>query len=214
MIRQKHLISCVMLLFLVTGCQIFPDIYPNPTRTPDDLWVKTTTPAATTSVNPITRTPEKTATVTPITQKTRTPTEPIILTAVPFPVFVPQEGNPVYLTNFNHPDAGCGWIGVAGQVFDESGHELKDLTVLLGNTRDGERNQLAAITGLATAYGPGGYEINFLDRTFESSALYWVQVYKRGGHPVSERVFFDTYDNCEKNLILINFVTRETTSNP
>lgn len=213
MIHRKLTISLFLLLFLVTGCQIIPYPWPIDTRTPDDPSERTATPEASATIAPIT-TPQMTPTIIPDTPNTITPTEPYILTAVPFPIFLPQEGNPVYLANFNHPDAGCQWMGVAGQVFDESGFELLDLTVILGNILDGESNQLAAMTGLATAYGPGGYEINFLDSTRDSNQVYWIQVFKRGGFPVSDQVFFDTFDHCEKNLILINFVPRETIFSP
>lgn len=214
MMQRKHLISIILLAFLTSGCQIFPYVYTNPTRTPNRVTDYTPSPITTATIEHPTLTPEKThAAITP-NLTLETPTQPHIMTQAPPPALIPQPENPFYLPNFNHPDAGCHWTGVAGQVFDESGAEILDLTIILGNRLDGDKNQLAAITGLATAYGLGGYEIQFLDKTFESSDMYWVQVFDQEGQPVSKQVFFDTFDDCEKNLILINFVPRETNANP
>ena len=113
---------------------------------------------------------------------------------------------PIYLTNFAHPSAGCNWTGVAGQIFDSDGGEIKDLTVILGNMHSAEEQLTAARTGLAEAYGPGGYEIQIAEKTFNSTNSVWVQVLDPSGNAVSEKFFFDTFDDCTRNLILINFI--------
>jgi hypothetical protein len=33
----------------------------------------------------------------------------------------------------------------------------------------------------------------------------WIQLYNLTGDPLSEKIMLVTYDNCQKNLILMNF---------
>ncbi len=39
-----------------------------------------------------------------------------------------------------------------------------------------------------------------------SKAMLWVQLLNQSGGPLSDKVYFDTYDNCDQNLIIIDFV--------
>jgi hypothetical protein len=128
--------------------------------------------------------------------------------------FIPQEGAPFYLPNFTHPAAGCEWMGVAGQVFDHEDTEILGLTIISGNAIDGEESQRAALTGRSTAYGLGGYEIHLSNNPIDSSDVYWVQVLDQDGEPLSEQIYFDTFQNCEQNLVLINFIPLEVPTEP
>jgi len=191
------------MLLLVCGCDALPYVnFPINTRTP--------LPSPSAEIN-------ATATPTNVVLESSTPdltqTLPQVIstaTETPSPVLPPryqvQEGNPLYLENFVHQADGCKWMGIAGQVFDESGQAIIDLMVTLGNAELGKTSELAAITGLAPGYGPGGYEIKFSDMTFESNGIYWVQIYNSDGQPLSDPFFFNTIHACYQNLILINFV--------
>jgi hypothetical protein len=98
-------------------------------------------------------------------------------------------------------------MGVAGQVFDANGQEILNLVVTAGS--DHEKNnpfEAEAITGTATAYGLGGYEIQLASQPVDSAGVFWVQVQDQGGQPLSEQIFFDTFADCEQNLVLVNFV--------
>jgi hypothetical protein len=81
-----------------------------------------------------------------------------------------------------------------------------DLIVIAGQDSAGESNQWAARTGLSTQYGPGGYEIQFTGQSTATTQDYWVQVLSPTGDILSERVRFDTFDDCDRNLVLVNFV--------
>ncbi|MBI4770298.1 MAG: hypothetical protein HY784_07795 [Chloroflexi bacterium] len=63
-----------------------------------------------------------------------------------------------------------------------------------------------ALTGSATAYGPGGYE-HFLDsRPKDTANTFRVQLLNTSGAPLSDVIVVDTFNDCAKNLILVNFV--------
>jgi hypothetical protein len=130
------------------------------------------------------------------------------------PVFTLQAGGPFYLPNFNHPEQGCNWLGVAGQVFDEDNLEILNLTIIAGNRLVGEDHNLASTTGQAPAYGLAGYEIELTNQPINTSNLFWVQVLGAEGQPLSQRIYFDTREDCEQNLILVNFVPLEDQNQP
>ena len=125
-----------------------------------------------------------------------------------FPVVL-HDGSPQYIpaTSF-HPDVGCNWMGVAGQVIDVNGAPVQGLIVEVGGTLDGEtigNPTILQATGLATAYGEAGFEIKLADAPIESAASVWIQVLDQAGLPLSEQISFFTFDDCERNLIIIYF---------
>lgn len=206
-IQRKYLICFLLLGFVVSGCQVFPYITTTATATlPEAL-----APTLTLQVAEPTATLELPLTTveTPPPQTTDNLLDSDPDTALAFSA---QEGSPFTLPNFTHPESGCDWMGVAGQIFDAEGSEMQGLTVVTGNLLDEGGDKLAAQTGLALAYGFGGYEIQLSDSPVDSILTYWIQVYDTDGTALSDQVFFDTYDDCEKNLILINFVPQEATS--
>ena len=100
-------------------------------------------------------------------------------------------------------------MGVAGQVFDELGNEITGVKVLAGSALEGDNQQFEAITGLTLAYGPAGYEIQLAESPINSSEIFWVQIVDQNDSPLSEQIYFDTFENCTQNLILLNFVPAE-----
>jgi len=153
--------------------------------------------------------PPPTATLIPSATPTLTATPEETAEPVESPSYTLQEGSPVTLPNFNHPEAGCDWLGVAGQVFDEEEGEVLGLTVLVGDIENPEADLWEGITGEALAYGLGGYEIQIADKPFESSERFWIQALNPEGAPLTARHNFTTAADCDKNLILINFVPLE-----
>jgi len=123
-----------------------------------------------------------------------------------------QIGTPTYLRNIYHANAGCNWLGVAGQIFSGDAMPVSGLTVQLGGTFAGEPQSQSVRSGKAPQYGPGGYEIVIADKPVDSQASLWLQVVDDSGAVRSEKIYFDTFDGCDRNLIIINFV--ETDQNP
>ncbi len=182
-----------------------------PTPTPKDVlpptWTPTVTPLPT-----ATNTPEPTKTTAPTQEnqaENNNPPEggneqelgdmPVVL----------HEGSPQYIpaTSF-HPDLGCNWLGVAGQVIDINGAPVQGLIVELGGTLAGENIGSPTVlqaTGLARAYGDAGYEMKLADGPINSSGSLWIQVLDQAGLPLSEKIYFYTFDDCQKNLIIIYF---------
>lgn len=120
-----------------------------------------------------------------------------------------HEGSPQYIpsTSF-HPDLGCNWLGVAGQVIDVNGAPVLGLIIEVGGLLDGKRignPTLLQATGLATAYGDAGYEVKLADEPIESNGTLWIQVLDQAGLPLSDKIEFDTYEDCERNLVVIYF---------
>lgn len=118
---------------------------------------------------------------------------------------------PHYLANFTHPDLGCDWLGIAGQVFDKDGLVQKDIIIKAGGQLNGEpiieeMTMPLAEPDFDLAYGPGGYELTLANGPVDSDSALWIQLFSLEGDPLSEQIFLDTYDDCQKNLILMNFV--------
>ncbi len=149
--------------------------------------------------------PSSTATFTPT--YTYTPTPTFTPTAVPY---VLQQLNPYYLANFTHQEDGCSWMGVAGQIFNKNGQVQKEIVIKAGGSINGVaviEDMVMPLTDpeIDLAYGPGGFEITLAIKVAATDAEAWIQLYSLTGDPLSERIYLVTYDDCLKNLILMNF---------
>lgn len=116
-----------------------------------------------------------------------------------------QEGSPVYIASFNHPDAGCNWAGVAGQVFGVDGSPVNGYTIVVTGSINGTVVSLSGETGGAQAYGIGGYEIQLSGAPFASSGTLAVNIFDTNLKQVSVPVPLTTYQDCQSNLVLLNF---------
>ncbi len=162
--------------------------------------------------------------LTPTATFTPRPTETLIPTETPFPLLTPTEastssapassmpfvvaqGSPVAISSAAfYPELGCNWLGVAGQVLDLSGAPVATGVVIqLSGVLGGKFLEVTSLTGVAPQYGPAGYEFFLLDRPVISNRTVWVQLLDQAGLPMSEKIYFETFDACEKNLIYINF---------
>ncbi len=123
--------------------------------------------------------------------------------------FVIQEGAPIGMPNWAHQDIGCDWLGVAGQVFDLAGDPVLDLIVEVGGTLEGEPLLGLSLTGVANAYGPGGYEIQLADHVVASYGEAWILIKDDAGQTLSGKTYLETFDDCDQNLLLMNFVEVE-----
>lgn len=173
-------------------------------------WTPTASPEPTRTLTPV-------PTVTPISSNTPLPLPP---TATPTTgptetpgafAFTVQQGSPQAIPNIYHQDAGCNWMGVAGQVTTLNGSPVTGLIVQLSGTLEGQIYETRlSLTGVVREYGPSGYEIQISDRLIESKSTLFIQLLEPATNlPVSDKVYFDTYNDCQKNLILINFVKRK-----
>jgi hypothetical protein len=102
--------------------------------------------------------------------------------------------------------SGCNWIGVAGQVFDIHQAPLQNLILHLEGFWNGAAVSVEALSGSSTLYGPAGYEFVLGTQPLDSSQSLWIQVMDATHKAVSARVYLDTYGDCTRNLILVNFL--------
>jgi len=108
---------------------------------------------------------------------------------------------PIYTRNYAN-NAGCNWLGTAGQVFDLEGSPVPAGAYMIWVTESGVNCQ--TFTGSAPAYGPSGWEVVLNDQP--RVATHYIQLFSPSGTPVSEVYEFSTYSSCNANLVLINFV--------
>lgn len=180
---------------------------PSPTPTAIQILPPTWTPIPTRTPRPT-----KTATITPTFTATLPPTATETATATLLPEqdvrYKLSPGSPkaMAVTKF-HPEAGCNWLGVAGQVFDDNGSPVANGSVILvisgwlGETY----LEKAGITGMAPQFGPAGFEIHLGDTPIASQGTLSIQLFDTQGNPLTNPLPFDTTDACDQNLILINF---------
>lgn len=102
-----------------------------------------------------------------------------------------------------HPELGCDWTGVAGQVLGMNGEPLRSQFIHLGGTLDGQVFDLLTITGSATSYGPAGFEFILANRLVASNDTLWIQLEDVQMLPMSAQITFDTFADCDHNLVII-----------
>jgi hypothetical protein len=119
--------------------------------------------------------------------------------------YKPQNGTPVRIPNFAHPDKGCAFLAVAGQTLDNKGAAMLNLVVNVGGVLNGADMNGLSLSGAALAYGPAGYEIQLANQPTASVQTLWVQLTDLDGQAVSRRIYFDTTADCQQNVVLVNF---------
>ncbi|MGV8025198.1 MAG: hypothetical protein AB2L18_01415 [Anaerolineaceae bacterium] len=206
---KKVIITLGFMAFLFSSCVLLPEV-PTVTPTMDDgsqtPTIVLTEAAATSTMEPIQSTATQAstfiATVIPSQTPTKKPTA--TPTAVPYSI---QAGTPVYTANFGYPNAGCNWLGVGGQIFDENGNPVINLVVWMRGSIGSTPFETVVLSGTAEGdkYGPGGYEAVIHNTVLDTSGVFSIQVLDLNGNILSDQVFFDTYAQCDQNLILINF---------
>lgn len=212
---KRFLLYASMIVALSIGCvftQRFVDS--NPTSTPAQITTEMATHAPSPTAIPTSTSPTTSVTrliaTAPVIRTTPTPpvedtnsAEPI---SVVTPEYVLQTGSPKWLPDIFHPELGCNFLGVSGQVFGPGGVPVKLIVVESGGTLDSREIVGLSLTGNVQEFGPGGYEIVFLDHAIDSTNSVWVQLKDLEGQPLSDKIYFDTFADCQKNLTLINFV--------
>ena len=179
-------------------------VYPTNTQTPVTLpptWTPVV-PTATNTMTPqpivVTATPEPSATATVKVLSNTTGSDEDFTFAL--------KGEPVALSVESLiPGRGCKWQGVAGQVVDMQGQPLVNYSILLKGTYNGRSINATTLSGTHTEYGESGFEYQLGTSLIESNGLLSLQMVDQAGLPMSEQVIFNTFDTCDKNLVLINF---------
>jgi len=134
---------------------------------------------------------------------TLAPTEPTqTITSTPMPV----SAKITYLASTDfHPEKNCNWSGVAGKVLGTDGKPIQFLEILLGGIYDGKPISSLTLSGNATAYGQSGFELVLGDHPVASTQTLWIQLLDNTAKPLTNRIYFDTYEGCTQNLVLVVF---------
>lgn len=104
-----------------------------------------------------------------------------------------------------NPTRDCSWMGVAGRVFDLEGRPVKGIRVAVTGYLGFNKIDFLSLSGTALQYGPSGYEFTLSDTSIASTGRLSIQLFDQSDWPLSPEIVFDTYANCETNLILIDF---------
>ncbi len=224
-----NILTVVMLLGVCCLSYVFLSIFINPYSPynpypPTPLPTRFITETPTITIQPPDATWTGTPTIEPSPTRTRAPTwtllpEMITPTTTETPTATPTEGTPT-VTNTPmpasaeikydpstsiHPDLACNWMGVGGKVVKSSGDVLPFQTIQLGGTLDGQTISRMTLSGNAPAYGTSGFEFVLSDHPIASTQTLWIQLFDNNGKPLTDKIYFDTYDDCEQNLVTITF---------
>lgn len=176
-------------------------VLPSPTATPrpspTSVVAATALPTDIPTTAPATDTPTLVPTETPLPGPSPTPT---IYSVYPYIL----RGDVKVIPAATFPDHDTCKLWVAGQVYDLQGTPMTGVTVMLGGYLN-KTLTLLSLTGTALQYGPAGYEFTLADAPVKSKQAVWVMLFNQSMAPLSNKIYFDTVDDCQQNLILINF---------
>ena len=174
---------------VIPTAALTPTVLASPTRQPTQPPVPTPTAIPATSVG-MTGTPNS------------TPTVPIPSL---YSFGIQAEPRAIDSTLFNSA-RGCKWMGVAGQVFDLKNSPLPlGIIVQVGGSVDEKVLNITSLTGTATQYGPAGYEVTLANLPVATQGSLFIRLLDQAGLALSDRILFNTYGECNQNLVIINF---------
>jgi hypothetical protein len=169
-----------------------------PTSTPTPLyefpptWTPTNTPTQTNTPALRTATPFETATSNPNPDETE---------GVFYPFRV-EGGGPTYLPS----PKGCTWLGVAGTVYDTARNPINNLFVDLDGKFADRTIHMEVVTGPIYTSQGGEFEFRLADNPTLSLNSLRIQLFDANRVPLSDKLVFNTYEGCDRNLVQINFV--------
>ncbi|MBK9925646.1 MAG: hypothetical protein IPP66_10175 [Anaerolineales bacterium] len=180
--------------------------------------IPTATPAPATLVPTWTASPtlEMTATRTPVPTWTPlftdTPFSLVPPTRTPKPTNTPKALFGVTVkaipSTIFYPELACSYFGVGGEAVDVKNGPYKFGIIKVGGTLNGQTidpTKYTTVTGVATKFGQAGFEIVFAMPPTNSNKTLWIQMFDVSDIPQSDRIYFNTYSDCEKNLIQVRF---------
>ncbi|MCB8984191.1 MAG: hypothetical protein H6659_10215 [Ardenticatenaceae bacterium] len=174
-----------------------PTATPRPTNTSRPTYTPSPVPTFPT------RTPTPTQTPTPSNTPTETPPGPSPTASATRSqyLFTKSNSSPFYLQNYAN-NAGCGWMGIAGEVLDLSRNPVAPGSYQVHVWGSGVDARLQV--GSAPDYSPSGWE-QFL---FDSPVIrdYEVQLESSNGTAVSQAYRVQSRASCNQNLVRFDFV--------
>lgn len=145
---------------------------------------------------------QPTATTAPSATATMTPTVTPTDEPMPFNLF----GDPdTSASVIFYPNLDCSWLIIGGQVVDLKNEPVLGLTLHLFGELGGVTIDQQVLSGSATIYGESGYEFRLEGLSVNSSDTLFLQLVDTNGLPLSQAYGLQTYDDCQKNMLIIKF---------
>jgi hypothetical protein len=218
-------LSVAMLLLTLCLVLYFAAIFISPTASYNPLKPKPRIdPLAppTPTITPIQLEPTWTPTATPETTATATllPTLTMIPSPTPFSMLPPTKtAEPTQApkipysatikaidSTIIHPELGCKWQAIGGTVVDANNADMIGMTIRLVGFYGGKAKNELTVSSIAPAYGKSGFEFPLGTTPLSSKGELYLQLLDQAGATLSDNVYIDLYDDCERNLILVRFV--------
>lgn len=221
-----NILTVIVLLGICVLAYFFLSVYQNPAVLPSSFLpaviptaYQTPTSTATIILQPPTWTP--TLTLQPSPTRTKAPTwtsvaalitPTITLTPIATPVATAANTGTALPASYvityqasttTHPDLACKWMGVGGTVMDVNNKPLQFQTIQLGGTLSGKAVTGQVLSGNNPVYGTSGFEIKLADSAIDSQQTLWVQLFDNNGKALTDKIYFDTFNDCQKNLVMI-----------
>lgn len=99
----------------------------------------------------------------------------------------------------------CNWQGIGGTVEDANSSSIIGMVVRVVGTLNGKSVNLTTVSGVSPDYGKSGFEFMLGTVPVSSRDTLYVQLLDQAGLPLSDNVYIDTFNDCEKNLVLVRF---------
>ncbi|MGD0879498.1 MAG: hypothetical protein ABSA01_15310 [Anaerolineales bacterium] len=172
-------------------------LQPSPTRTKAPTW----TSVAALITPTITITPAATPVVTVASTGTALP----VVTAANTGTAMPGASYVItrQASTTTHPDLACNWMGIGGTVMDVNNKPLQFQTIQVGGTLAGKAVTGQVLSGNNPVYGTSGFELKLADSAIDSTQTLWVQLFDNNGKALTDKIYFDTFNDCQKNLVMI-----------
>jgi hypothetical protein len=232
--RRKPVIWNILTILVLLGtCYLayyFLAIFINPNSNhnpfpPKPLPTRYQTATSTSTPIPLPATWTPTQTIAPLPSRTKAPTwtsvklvitptitlthtaTPIVDTATITPTAMPVTANISYAASSTiHPESACNWMGVGGKVVDTNNKPLLFQTAQLGGSLNGTTISDIVLSGSNPAFGTSGFEFKKLaNNPIASTHTLWIQLFDNNGKPLSDKIYFDTFMECDRNLVTILF---------
>ena len=187
----------VWLIMLIFGFGPYAsEVIPTKSSTPSQTLMSSTTPSVSVTASLV---PSSTSTLEPTATITLTPTPELL----PFILF----GEPEMMSSaLIRPRLDCDWLVIAGQVWDLQGDPVIDsVSIHLFGELDGYAIDQYRLPGTEPAYGESGYEFALEGLLVESVGTLYIQLVDSNDLPLSHPYLIQTFADCQKNLILVNF---------
>ena len=88
---------------------------------------------------------------------------------------------------------------------DQNGSPIIGIVVRLAGTYNGKTVELTTVSGISPEYGKSGFEFVLGDTPVNSRDTLYVQLLDQAGLPLSDKIYIDTFNDCDRNLVLVRF---------